>query len=222
MSDLLNNIGNIHKFDFLDDLSPNPLPLEFGNSLTTTEFIGKLVYNINNVIEQVNQLSGNLTKYTDIEITKVKKEIANNIVILKEEIISLIRSTEDKCNSYSDSKNEELEKKLNENIVNTKRVTKEELSNDYNSKIQVLDVRESKHYQELLTKTDKSDFLVVNPVDGSINNISTVLSSLYNFMRNAISCEEFDSMELTVSQFDSILDTITLSEFDMNNKKYIK
>ena len=98
------NYNKIVNLDFLKDLSPNPLPMEFGNSLTTSEIIGKIIHFIEttanenaefkkeyeNIIAELKTTNVNLEKYLKGEdipediITRLSNAIVNhdNMIII--------------------------------------------------------------------------------------------------------------------------------------------
>ena len=58
---------------------------------------------------------------------------------------------------------------------------------------------------------------VYNPLTGLVEPITKVIDDLYNQLRyNAISCSEYDGLELTASQYDGYM--ITADNFDLNGK----
>ncbi len=58
---------------------------------------------------------------------------------------------------------------------------------------------------------------VYNPLTGLVEPITKVIDDLYNQLRyNAITCSEYDGLELTASQYDGYM--ITADNFDLNGK----
>ena len=52
---------------------------------------------------------------------------------------------------------------------------------------------------------------------GTYENVSTVIMNVYEMLRqNAITCTEFDSLELTATEYDAL--EITAHDFDINGK----
>lgn len=61
---------------------------------------------------------------------------------------------------------------------------------------------------------------IYNPLTGQIEPISTVVDDLYNSLRyNAISCSEYDGLELTATVYDGYM--ITAQNFDLNGKSIL-
>lgn len=61
---------------------------------------------------------------------------------------------------------------------------------------------------------------IYNPLTGSIDPISVVINDLYNQLRyNAITCSEYDSLELTATTYDGYM--ITANNFDLDGKSIL-
>lgn len=61
---------------------------------------------------------------------------------------------------------------------------------------------------------------IYNPLTGTIDPISTVIDDLYNQLRyDAITCSEYDGLELTATVYDNYL--ITANNFDLNGKSIL-
>lgn len=55
---------------------------------------------------------------------------------------------------------------------------------------------------------------------GTYENVSTVILNVYETLRNnAVSCSEFDDLELTATQYDA--KEITAYNFDVNGKTFL-
>lgn len=58
---------------------------------------------------------------------------------------------------------------------------------------------------------------IYNPLTGLVEPVGDVINDLYNQLRyNAISCDEYDGLELTASTYDGYM--ITADNFDLNGK----
>lgn len=68
-----------------------------------------------------------------------------------------------------------------------------------------------------IERVELGDVKAYNPTNGEIENVSKVILDVYEILRqNAISCSEFDGLELTATEFDS--KEITAYNFDVNGK----
>lgn len=58
---------------------------------------------------------------------------------------------------------------------------------------------------------------IYNPLTGLVEPVGDVINDLYNQLRyNAITCDEYDGLELTATTYDSYM--ITADNFDLNGK----
>lgn len=61
---------------------------------------------------------------------------------------------------------------------------------------------------------------IYNPITGTIDPIGVVIDDLYNQLRyNAISCTEYDGLDLTATTYDGYM--ITANNFDLNGKSIL-
>lgn len=68
-----------------------------------------------------------------------------------------------------------------------------------------------------IQRVELGDVKAYNPTNGEIENVSKVIMDVYEILRvNAITCTEFDSLELTATEYDS--KEITAYNFDVNGK----
>lgn len=68
-----------------------------------------------------------------------------------------------------------------------------------------------------IQRIELGDVKAYNPTNGVIENVSKVILDIYETLRlNAISCNEFDSLELTATEFDN--KELTAYNFDVNGK----
>ena len=68
-----------------------------------------------------------------------------------------------------------------------------------------------------IERVELGDVKAYNPTNGEIENVSKVILDVYEILRqNAITCTEFDGLELTATEFDAL--EITAYNFDVNGK----
>lgn len=68
-----------------------------------------------------------------------------------------------------------------------------------------------------IQRVELGDVKAYNPTNGEIENVSKVIMDVYEILRqNAITCTEFDTLELTATEYDS--KEITAYNFDVNGK----
>lgn len=101
------------------------------------------------------------------------------------------------------------------------------LQQNYNQVIQLLSEYQTVFNNQLanlrsdlmaeIQRVELGDVKAYNPTNGEIENVSKVILDIYEILRqNAISCTEFDGLELTATEFDN--KEITAYNFDVNGK----
>lgn len=101
------------------------------------------------------------------------------------------------------------------------------LQNNYNDVIKLLSDYQTvvtgeisalrTEFQQEIERIELGDVNAYNPTNGLIENVSKVIMDVYEILRqNAISCSEFDALELTATEFDAV--QITAYDFDVNGK----
>lgn len=164
------------------------------------------------------QLMCKIFKYLDNEIKKVdsKYEGVFDIVSkLEEDFEELKVDINQKLVQFQNTILSQVDTK-NEALYN--RVIS--LMNDYqivfkayvDSQIQVVNNR--------IDDIEAGAVQVYNPMTGQIEPISKVIDDLYNQLRyDAISCSEYDGLELTADDYDGYM--ITANNFDLNGKSIL-
>lgn len=175
-------------FEFLPHLV---LPTVYGNALSYYEEIQCLCNKINEVIDIVNNIGDDFTdkayKYTDQQIEILKQLIYNKYDA-----------------EISDINNDllQLHVSLGELVV---------IINDLESK---LDSKFDLLTKYLINYIDEhiatiTTLYVISPITGELENINKVLEDMFYIQQytNALTANEYDSMQLTASQYDSRLIT---------------
>lgn len=68
-----------------------------------------------------------------------------------------------------------------------------------------------------IQRIELGDVKAYNPTNGLVENVSVVIMDVYEILRqNAISCTEFDVLQLTATEFDN--KELTAYNFDVNGK----
>ena len=68
-----------------------------------------------------------------------------------------------------------------------------------------------------IQRIELGDVKAYNPTNGLVENVSVVIMDVYEILRqNAISCSEFDGLQLTATEFDN--KELTAYNFDVNGK----
>jgi len=175
------------------------LPLAFDESLSYLEMLCATLDKLNETIEQVNR----------------NTEVAEHYEELLQEIEEEVNRLEQEYVEFKES----IENEIDERFT----LIQSQLTVYIESQIAVLRYEIQTQYDELNQKIDDivaGDINVYDPTTGQTSPIQTVINNLFDMNRsNAISCTEFDSIELTATEFDSI--EITAYNFDVNGKDLI-
>ena len=104
------------KIDLFDGLNVHPVPLDFTNSLTTTEFLFALQNKVNELVETWNTSFEKIKEYTKEEQNRIIEIVSQSIENLNTEIRNLINSEI----TETEEKIETNKTELTENINNIK------------------------------------------------------------------------------------------------------
>lgn len=164
------------------------------------------------------QMMCQIFKYLDNEIKKVDEKysgiyetvekLENDFNTFKTEVLSIIENFK---TDILNSVNIELDKQYNKVLT---------LLNQY--QIVFYAYIDSK-ISEVNTRIDDIEIGAINiynPLTGKIEPIQNVIDDIYNSLRyNAITCNEYDNLELTATTYDGYM--ITAQNFDLNGKSIL-
>jgi len=175
------------------------LPLAFDESLSYLEQLCSFLAKLNETIEQVNK----------------NTEVAEHYEELLQEIEEEVNRLEEEYVEFKES----IENEIDERFT----LLKSQLTVYIESQIAVLRYEIQKKYNELNQRIDDivaGDISVYDPTTGLISPIQTVINNLFDMNRtNAITCTEYDELELTATTYDSY--EITAFNFDTNAKEIL-
>lgn len=176
-----------------------PVTTCWKDNLTYIEFLLGLLKKLNEVVEATNANSEWINSY------------AGRIEEIEAQIAAL----------YTDF--EQFKTDVNNNINTRFNEIKVELEAQIQSAIQYLqaytDAKAEELHQEIIA-VSTGTITVFNPVTGQEDNLQNTINSLFDQGRdNAITCQEYDSLELTATIYDGY--EITAAEFDYNAKKLL-
>lgn len=162
--------------------------------------------NLNIVIETVNQLSqivGSINANFDSIYSQIE-DLNNQINLINQNFVNF----ENRINQ-----NVQLQlQQFNSQIL--------ALMNDYQNIFEnELNVVKS-NLEEQIRDIELGNVLAYDPTTGSYENVSQVILNVYETLRqNAITCSEFDALELTATEYDAL--EITAYNFDVNGKEFL-
>lgn len=175
------------------------LPLAFDESLSYLEMLCATLDKLNETIVQVNKNTEVATRYEEL-----LQEIEAEVNRLEQEYIEF---------------KESIENEIDERFT----ILTSQLTVYIENQIAVLRYEIQTKYDELNQKIDDiiaGDIELYDPTTGLLSPIQTVINNLFDMNRtNAITANEFDSLELSVTTFDSY--EITAYNFDVNAKEIL-
>lgn len=190
-----------------------PLNLTFGNlptsykeSLSYPEQLQELRHKINEVVTNYNSI---LSLINDIsENYEEISERLDNIEIQIQEINDFFPTFRTQILQSVDNKNNSLYLQVT-NLLN-------DYQSIFNNSLQNL----RNDLETEISRIELGDVKAYNPTNGETENVSKVIMDVYNMFRdNAISCAEFDALELSATDYDAL--EITAYNFDVNSKSIL-
>ena len=152
---------------------------------------------LNKVVERVNALQKIIEDFNIDEIEEMLKQFKKEL--------------EQEINNQVDLKLEDFEIKITSDVHNY-------LLNYisyFNTQLEIL----AEEVNEKIEQIELGEIDVLNPLTGQVQNINIVISDIYDLLRNGISAEEFDDLEMTATYFDSL--EITAYDFDFSGKEIL-
>lgn len=198
------------QIDFMKNCTCNSyifqLPLAFDESLSYLEQICAILKKLNETIEQVNK---NTEVLDNIDVN------FENIYKIVNDMIDQFHELEQEFDDFKLEVDEEIDAKYNQ-IYNQVIL----LMNDYQASFNLRLETEIGAVNHRIDEIELGDIEVYNPTTGLIENINKVLNDIYDSVRyDAITCSEFDGLELSATDFDAI--EITAYNFDNNGKSIL-
>lgn len=174
----------------------NSIPLAFDESLSYLEELSAILNKLNEVITEVNGISEFLEKYED-QYEEVKR--------MMEELIIEVNTRFEEIENELESKFSLLTNQILTLIDNNYTILKNYIDEKYDE----LDYK--------IEHISIDNIVLRDPTTGLNSNIQIVVNNLFNtFTTDAISCSEFDDLELTATAFENY--QITAYEFDTQSK----
>lgn len=189
------------------------LPTGYTASLSFEEQLLKLNRKINEIIDQLNQISiEQIKQLIDAEINNLKNYVDNqdNLIYnyIDEQIIETKLYTDEEIAKLNSSLITLINQKINMVITMSK-------TDDEILRLKFFD--EIQKINERIDNISINDLKIYNPVRGYKTSIEKAVMDLYNVLRyQAITAGEFDNLELTCKQYDNL--SITAIDFDLYSK----
>lgn len=164
---------------------------------------------------------------TDYEILcKIFEYFDNQIKAVDEKYSGLFNTVEQLENDFAQLKID-IATTLSDFKTSIKNDVNTALQQNYNEVIRLLSEYQTVFNNQIanlradlmseIQRIELGDVKAYNPTNGLVENISVVIMDVYEILRqNAISCTEFDSLELTATEFDN--KELSAYNFDVNGK----
>ena len=152
---------------------------------------------LSKVVQRVNELQKIIE---ELDIDEIKNELELFKIELKREVNGEVEQT---LNEFEIKINEDVQTYLNNYITY------------FNTQVEIL----RDEVDEKIENIELGEIDIMNPMTGQMENINVVVNDLYDLLRDGISAEEFDDLELTATEFDSL--EITAYDFDFKGKEIL-
>lgn len=192
------------------------VPSVYSNKQSYYECLCYIGYKVNECINAINGFTDAYKQYTNEKIEALKKYVDG----LNSDIYKHITEVEKNIRQDMNAKDTELDEKINK--VQTDLLEK---INTLNILIYKLNTETREYIDSEVTKLYEyiklyvpNNIKVLNPVKGYYTSLNQALSDMYDNLRYyALTCYEFDSLNLTCTKFDGLF--LSCTEFDLYGAK---
>lgn len=195
------------------------VPSVYSNKQSYYECLCYIGHKVNECIDAINGFTDSYKQYTDEKITQLKSYIDE----LNTDIYNHITEVEKNIRDDMDKRDTELDEKINR--VQTNLLEKigdlNILIYDLNDETRAHIDTEVKKLYDYINDYVPNNMEVLNPVKGYRTSLNQALADMYDNLRYyALTCNEFDSLNLTCTEFDGL--SINCTEFDLYGAKRFK
>lgn len=192
------------------------VPSVYSNKQSYYECLCYIGYKVNECIEAINGFTNAYKQYTDEKVSQLKKYVDK----LNSDIYNHITEVEKNIRDDMNTKDTELNEKINK--VQTNLLEKISALNiliyDLNDETRAHIDTEVKKLYDYINDYVPNNMEVLNPVKGYHTSLNQALADMYDNLRYyALTCYEFDSLNLTCTDFDNLL--LNCNEFDLYGAK---
>ena len=192
------------------------IPSVYSNKQSYYECLCYIGYKVNECINAINGFTDAYKQYTNEKVEALKKYVDN----LNADIYKHITEVEKNIRQDMNDKDTELDEKINKiqadllEKVNTLNILIYKLNAETR---EYIDSEVTKLY-EYIKLYVPNNIKVLNPVKGYYTSLNQALSDMYDNLRYyALTCSEFDSLNLTCTEFDGLF--LSCTEFDLYGAK---
>lgn len=192
------------------------IPSVYSNKQSYYECLCYIGYKVNECIDAINGFTDAYKQYTDEKVAELKTYIDG----LSRDIYNHITEVEKNIRHDMDTRDNELDEKINK--VQTNLLDKISALNiliyDINEETRAHIDGEVKKLYDYINNYVPNNMEVLNPVKGYRTSLNQALADMYDNLRYyALTCNEFDSLNLSCTEFDNLL--ISCTEFDLYGAK---
>lgn len=192
------------------------IPSVYSHKQSYYECLCYIGYKVNECIDAINGFTDAYKQYTDEKVSKLKTYIDG----LNRDIYNHITEVETNIRHDMDTRDNELDEKINK--VQTNLLDKISALNiliyDLNAETRAHIDTEVKKLYDYINDYVPNNMEVLNPVRGYRTSLNQALADIYDNLRYyALTCNEFDSLNLTCTEFDGL--SINCTEFDLYGAK---
>ncbi len=192
------------------------VPSVYSNKQSYYECLCYIGYKVNECINAINGFTDSYKQYTDEKVNELKSYVDN----LNSDIYKFISETEKNIRTDMNNKDKELDEKIDnvktdlQEKINSLNILIYQLNNETRLYID----SEVKKLYEYINNYTPNSMQVLNPVKGYYTSLNQALADMYDNLRYyALTCNEFDSLNLTCTEFDDLL--LSCTEFDLYGAK---
>lgn len=192
------------------------VPSMYSNKQSYYECLCYIGYKVNECINAINGFTDAYKQYTNEKVEALKIYVDN----LNADIYKHITEVEKNIRQDMDAKDTELDEKINKvqadllERINTLNILIYKLNAETR---EYIDSEVTKLY-EYIKLYVPNNIQVLNPVKGYYTSLNQALSDMYDNLRYyALTCSEFDSLNLTCTEFDGLF--LSCTEFDLYGAK---
>lgn len=188
------------------------IPSVYSNKQSYYECLCYIGYKVNECIDAINGFTDAYKQYTDEKVAELKTYIDG----LNHDIYNHITEVETNIRHDMDTRDNELDEKINK--VQTNLLDKISALNiliyDLNAETRAHIDTEVKKLYDYINDYVPNNMEVLNPVRGYRTSLNQALADIYDNLRYyALTCNEFDSLNLSCTEFDGL--SINCTEFDL-------
>lgn len=210
---------------WLPPIAPLTIPGIYSDTLSYEDNLAQIMKKINELVEQVNNLSNGVNNYTDEQIKKLRLDIEKEISALEKTLLAFVSDFEkeiSRLEKETDKKVQDLYAYIDIEILKTNNKIKE-LKNYIDTQIFNAEKRQIKYTDnkvgvESIKREAQDEFLnnkienvvkdfpkVYNAVLGVKSNVQDTFNSFYEYLRElGVLSISYDKMEMTAEQYDKM------------------